>query len=96
MKIQPLDDRVVIKASSEEEITQSGIILPDTAEKEKPEQGEVIAVGPGKLLKNGERAPISVKIGDKVLFTKYGPNEVKVNNKEYLIVAETDILAILK
>ncbi len=95
MNIKPLADRVVIEPISIEEKTKSGIVLPDTAEKERPEQGKIIAVGPGRLLDNGKRMPMSVKKGDKVLFTKYGPNEVKVDNKEYLIAKEEDILAII-
>ncbi len=90
MDIKPLADRVLIEPISTEEKTKSGIILPDTADKEKPEQGKVIAVGPGKKDK-----PVSVKVGDIVLFTKYGPNEIKIDNKEYLIAKEEDILAIL-
>ena len=96
MKIQPLADRVVIEPISVEEKTKSGIILPETADKERPEQGKVIAIGPGRILKNGQRKPMEIKKGDMVLFTKYGPNEVKIDNKEYLIAKEEDILAILE
>ena len=96
MKIQPLADRVVIEPISVEEKTKPGIILPETADKERPEQGKVIALGLGRLLKNGKRKPMEVKKGDLVLFTKYGPNEVKIDNKEYLIAKEEDILAILE
>lgn len=95
-KIKPLSDRVVLKQVSLEEKTKSGIILPDTAEKEKPEQGEVIAVGPGRLLKDGMRAKMEIKKGDKVLFSRYSPTEVKIDGKEYLVVKEEDILAILE
>lgn len=91
MEIKPLADRVLIEPISVEDKTESGIILPDTADKEKSEQGKIIAVGPGKPKK-----PMSVKKGDRVLFTKYGPNEIKINNKEYLIAKEEDILAILE
>jgi len=94
MNIKPLDDRVLIEPISKEEQTKSGIILPDSAD-QKPEQGKVIAVGPGKVDANGKRIPMTVKTGDVVLFTKYGPNEVKVDKKEYLIAKEEDILAIL-
>ncbi|MBD3282290.1 MAG: co-chaperone GroES [Candidatus Portnoybacteria bacterium] len=94
--IKPLDDRVVIEPTSKEEKTKSGIVLPDTAEKEKPEQGKVIAVGPGRFNAEGKRMPMSVKKGDIVLFTKYGPSEVNVGKKEYLICKEEDILAIIK
>ena len=96
MNIKPLADYVLIEPIKEEEKTQSGIILPQTAEKERPEQGKVIAVGPGKRNKNGQIVPIEVKVGQKVLFTKYGPNEIKIDNKEYLIAKEEDILAILE
>ena len=95
MKITPLADRVVLEPISVEEKTKSGIILPETADKEKPEQGKVIAVGPGKLLLNGKRQSLDVKKGDIVLFTKYGPTEVKIDKQEYLIAKEEDILAIL-
>lgn len=96
VKIKPLADRVVIKPISVEEKTDSGIVIPETAEKERPEQGKIVAVGPGRVLENGKIQPPSVKKGDIVLFTKYGPNEVKVNNVEYLIAKEEDILAILE
>jgi chaperonin GroES len=95
-KIQPLHDKVVIKALTEEEVTASGIVLPETADKEKPMQGEVIAVGPGKRLENGERAPMSVKKGDKVIFTKYAPDEIEIDDKEYLVIEEEKILGIVK
>ena len=96
MKINPLGDRVVIEPLKEKEgQTKSGLYLPETLDKERPEQGKVIAVGPGKLMETGERVPPSVKKGDTVLFTKYGPHEVKVDDKEYLIAKEDDILAIL-
>jgi len=99
MKLKPLSDRVVLEPVSQEEKTKSGIVLPDTVDKEKPEQGKVIAVGPGRILADGKRAPMSVKVGDKVVFKKYGPDEVKVDSpageKEYLIVSEEDILAII-
>jgi len=96
MKIKPLSDHVLIEPIKEEEKTKTGILLPETAEKEKPEQGKVIAVGPGRKNKKGDRSPIDVKVGDKVLFTKYGPAEIKVEGKEYLIAKEEDILAIIE
>jgi len=86
---------VIIKPIQKDEITKSGIILPETVDKEKPEQGEVIAVGSGKLLDNGQRAKMEVKIGDKVLFTKYSPNEIKIDEQEFLVINESDIMAIL-
>jgi len=94
MNIKPLDDRVLIEPISKEEQTKSGIILPDTAE-EKPEQGKVVAVGPGKFDESGKRIPLTVKVGDTILFAKYSPHEVKFDKKEYLIVKEEDILAII-
>jgi chaperonin GroES len=96
MQIKPLEDRVLIEPISQEEKTKSGIVLPDTADKEKPEQGKVIAVGPGRIDSSGKRIPTDIKKGDVVLFTKYGPSEIKINNKEYLIAKEEDILAIIK
>jgi len=92
MPIKPLDDRIVIERTEAEEKTPGGIVLPDTA-KEKPQKGRVVAVGEGRLLESGKRAPISVKKGDSVLFGKYGGTEITVDGKEYLIVKETDLLA---
>lgn len=94
--LKPLSDNVIIKALEGEEKTKSGIILPDTVDKEKPEKGEVVAVGPGKLLDNGSRAQMSVKIGDRVVFKKYSPDEVKVDDQEYLVISEADIIAIIE
>lgn len=91
--IKPLADRVVVKVVQEEEKTKGGIVLPDTA-KERPQEGEVVAVGPGKLLENGQRAPLEVKVGDRVIFSKYGGTEVKIDGEEYLILRESDILAV--
>ena len=96
MKIKPLGNRVVLKSLPEEEATKGGIILPDTAEKEKPEQAEVIAVGPGKLLDDGKRSEMEVKTGDKVIFSKYSPTEIKLDEEEYLIVGEEDILGVIE
>lgn len=96
MKIRPLNDHVVIKPLKQEEVTKSGIVLPDTAREEKPEQGDVLAVGPGKLLENGQRAPIGVRVGDRVLFTKYSPDEVEIDGEEYLVISEEKILGIVE
>jgi len=96
MQIKPLSDHILIEPMKLEEKTRGGIFLPDTAEKEKSEQGKVIAVGSGKKTNDGKIIPLSVKAGDIVLFTKYGPNEIKVDNKEYLIAREEDILAIIE
>lgn len=95
MNIKPLGDRVVVKALAQEEKTKSGIVLPDTA-KEKPQQGEVIAVGPGKTLENGQRVALDVKVGDKVIYSKYAGTEIKVDGQEVLILDGTrDIYAII-
>ncbi len=96
MKLKPLGDRVVIEPVRREEKTATGIVLPSTAEKERPEQGKVVAVGFGRMLESGQLMPLNVKKGDVVLFTKYGPQEVKVDGKEYLIAKEEDILAIIE
>ena len=96
MKIKPLSDHILIEPIGEEEKTKTGILLPETAERERPEQGKVIAVGPGRKTSSGKIIPLEVKVGDKILFTKYGPNEIKINDKEYLIAKEEDILAILE
>jgi chaperonin GroES len=95
-KLQPLGDKVILKPIDEVETTKAGIVLPETAEKEKPEKGEVIAVGPGKMLESGRRSEMNVKVGDKILFTKYGPNEIKIDDEEYLIASMEDILAVIK
>jgi chaperonin GroES len=91
--IRPLADRVVVEPGPEEDVTPGGIVLPDTA-KEKPQKGKVIAVGSGRLLDNGQRAPMTVKVGDTVLYSKYGGNEVTLEGKEYLILEEDQVLAV--
>jgi len=96
MNIRPLGDKVIIKPLAEEEVTASGIVLPDTADKEKPEQGEVMAVGNGKRLENGEIVPMSIKVGDKVVFRKYSADEVKIGKEEILVVSESDIVGIIE
>lgn len=96
MKLKPISDYIIIEPKNEEKKTKSGIVLPDTVEKEKPQQGEVVAVGPGKLLENGERARMQVKEGDRVLFSKYSPNEFKIDGKEYFVIKEDDVMAIMK
>ena len=95
MKIRPLHDRILVKRIEEEEVRRSGIIIPDTA-KEKPQEGKVVAVGSGKLLENGQRVALDVKSGDRVLFGKYSGSEVKIEDEEYLILKEEDILGILE
>ena len=94
MKIKPLRDQVVIETLKEKE-TKGSIILPDTVEKERPERGKVVAIGSGKIDSNGNKIPMEIKVGDIVLFTKYSPNEIKVDEKELLILREQDILAVL-
>ena len=94
MKIRPLGDRVLIKRVAEEEKTKGGIIIPDTA-KEKPQEGKVIAVGNGKILENGTKVPLDVKAGDKILFGKYSGTDIKIDGKEYLILREDEVLAIV-
>jgi len=92
IKIRPLDDRVVVEPVEAEETTAGGIVLPDTA-REKPQRGKVIAVGPGKLLDSGERAEMSVAVGDQVIYGKYGGTDIEVNGEDVKILRETDILA---
>ncbi len=94
MNLRPLGDRVVIKPLEREEVTKSGIVLPDTA-KEKPQEGEVMAVGPGRILDSGDRVTPDVKQGDKVLFAKYAGTEFKLDEQELLILRESDILAVV-
>jgi chaperonin GroES len=94
MELQPLADRVLIKPKAREEMTRSGIVLPDTA-KEKPQEGTVIAAGPGRVLDDGTRVPMDVKVGDSVLYAKYAGTEYKIGNEDHLILKETDILAIV-
>jgi chaperonin GroES len=92
--LEPLDDRIVVKPGEEEETTVSGIVIPDTA-KEKPQEGEVVAVGPGRF-EDGTRVPMDVNVGDRVLYSKYGGTEVKVEGEEYLVLSARDVLAIVK
>ena len=94
MNLQPLDDRIVVRPSEAEEKTASGLVIPDTA-KEKPQEGEVVAVGPGRF-EDGNRVPLDVKVGDTVIYSKYGGTEVKVEGEEYLILSGRDVLAIIK
>ncbi len=95
MKVRPLHDRVVIRRLEEERTTAGGIVIPDTAA-EKPIQGEVIAVGNGKILENGENRPLDVKVGDRVLFGKYSGTEVKLDGKEFLVMREDDIMGVIE
>jgi chaperonin GroES len=93
-KLQPLEDRIVVKPSEGEETTVSGLVIPDTA-KEKPQEGEVVSVGPGRF-EDGNRVPLDVKVGDTVIYSKYGGTEVKVDGDEYLILSARDVLAVTK
>ena len=92
--IKPLEDRIVVQANEAETTTASGIVIPDTA-KEKPQEGTVLAVGPGRVDDNGNRVPVDVKVGDTVLYSKYGGTEVKYNGEEYLILSARDVLAVV-
>ena len=96
MKLKPLGNKVILEAASKEEVTKSGIIIPDTVDKEKPEQATVLAVGDGKVGKDGNRISIDVKVGDVVLFSKYSPTEIKIDGIEYLVVSDDDIMAIVE
>lgn len=94
MKLKPLGDRLVIKAAPHEEMTKGGLVLPDTV-KEKPVEGIVVAVGEGKVLENGKRQPMDVKVNDKVIYSKYSGTEVKLDGEEYLVISERDVLAVV-
>jgi chaperonin GroES len=95
VKIKPLSDKLVIKVMEETETSPGGIFIPDTA-REKPQKGEVLAVGPGKLLENGQREEMDVNVGDKILFTKYGGTDIKMNNTEYKILSVRDVLGVIE
>lgn len=96
MKLRPLGDRVILAPLAKEEVTKGGIILPSTVDKERPEQGKVIAVGPGKLRDDGVRVEMSVKVGDMVLFKKYAPDEIKMDDETYFVLSESDLMAIVE
>ena len=95
VNIKPLEDRIVVQAIEAEQTTASGLVIPDTA-KEKPQEGEVVAIGPGRVDDNGNRVPIDVAVGDKVLYSKYGGTEVKFGADEYLVLSARDVLAIVE
>lgn len=95
MNIKPLSDHLLVDPTKLEEATRSGIVLPETASKDRPEQGTVVAVGPGRMHED-KRLPMQVKVGDKVIFKKYGPDEIKVDGKEYLMLSESDVLAVIE
>ncbi|NIO15529.1 MAG: co-chaperone GroES [Deltaproteobacteria bacterium] len=95
MKLRPLQDRVIVRRVEEEEMTKGGIIIPDSA-KEKPQEGKVISAGKGRILENGTKVPLDVKVGDRVLFSKYAGTEIKIEGEEHLILREDDILAVVE
>ncbi len=95
IKLRPMGDRIIVKASAREAVTKSGIVLPDTA-KEKPQEGEVLAIGPGKVLDNGKRPALEIQVGQRVLFARYAGAEVKVDGEEYLIMRESDVMGIIE
>ncbi|HQO11322.1 MAG TPA: co-chaperone GroES [bacterium] len=96
MTLKPLSNHVIVKPAVQEEVTKSGIVLPDTADKERPEKGEVIAVGTGKIRDNGQLSPMSLKVGNQVVFKKYSPDEIKIDGEDYLILSEDDVVAIIE
>ncbi|MCF4152202.1 co-chaperone GroES [Dethiosulfovibrio sp. F2B] len=95
MNLKPLADRIVVKVVTSEEMTKGGLFLPDTA-KEKPQEGEVMAVGSGKVLENGQKLPLELKVGDRIIFSKYAGTEVKIDGDEYVIFSERDVLAVIE
>jgi len=95
MKVRPLHDRIIVRRFEEGEVVKGGIIIPDTA-KEKPQQGEVIAVGNGKIMENGTKVPLDVKAGDRILFGKYSGNEIKIEDEEFLILREDEVLGVVE
>ena len=95
MSLKPLDDRIVVEPNEAEQTTASGLVIPDTA-KEKPQEGEVLSVGPGRIDDNGQRVPLDVAVGDKVIYSKYGGTEVKYAGEEYLVLSARDVLAVIE
>ncbi|MEO0048985.1 MAG: hypothetical protein RL556_317 [Actinomycetota bacterium] len=96
VSIKPLEDRIVVRPEAAEQVTASGLVIPDTATKEKPQEAVVIAVGPGRIDDSGKRIPVDVNVGDKVIFSKYGGTELKFNGEEYLVLSARDVLAIVE
>ncbi|MCS7200580.1 MAG: co-chaperone GroES [Patescibacteria group bacterium] len=96
MNVKPLNDYLLVEPIKEDEITKGGIVIPETAREERPIKGKVVAVGPGKFNEDGERIPMTVKIGQTIIFKKYAPDEVKIEDKEYYFVREDDVLAIIE
>ncbi len=96
MSLKPIGDHLIVKPVAKEEKSASGIIIPDTVNKERPERGEIIAVGPGRMLENGQRSVVDVKVGDQVVFKKYAPDEVKIDGVEYLVIKADDVMAVIE
>jgi chaperonin GroES len=96
MNIKPLSNHIFLEPAEEEKVTKSGIVIPDTADKERPMKGKVLAIGPGKRNEHGEISPMSLKVGDTVLFRKYGPDEIEMEGKKYLVGSEDDVLAVIE
>jgi chaperonin GroES len=96
MQIKPISNHILLEALAEEKTTKSGIVIPDTADKERPTRAKVVAVGPGKVNEKGAVAAMTVKVGDQVLFKKYGPDEIEIEGKKYLICTEEDVLAVVE
>lgn len=96
MQLRPVGDHLIVKPLPKEEVSASGIIIPDTVDKERPERGEVIAAGPGRVLENGQRSAMEAKVGDKVVFKKYAPDEFKIDGVEYLVIKSDDVMAVIE
>lgn len=96
MTVRPLSDYIIVKPLTDEMVTNSGIVLPDTMDKEKAEKGEVMFVGPGRQLENGAIAPMKVSVGNKVMFKKYAPDEIKIDGNEYLVIRESDVILVIE
>ncbi len=96
MKLKPLGNHIIVEQDAKEEMTASGILLPDSVSKERPERGTVVAVGPGKFLENGNRQPMDVQVGEKVVFKKYAPDEVKIDEKTFLVITADDVMATIE
>ncbi len=96
VNIKPLEDRIVVKPVEAEQVTASGLVIPDTATKEKPQEATVVAVGPGRVDDNGKRIPLDVAVGDSVIFSKYGGTELKFGGEEYLVLSARDVLAVIE
>jgi chaperonin GroES len=96
MPLKPLGDHIIIKPLTNEEITKAGIVLPDTVDKDRPERGEIIAVGPGRVLDNGSRSTMDVSVGQKVVFKKYSPEEIKINGETFLVINSSEVIAIIE